>query len=475
MTSLSETSLLAGSSGVVSGYKIDQSIRFNSADNPSLSKTFSGAGTEETWTFSCWFKRGGAKEETRNMIFSAGSAGNTFGGLELGHGSGTSYGRSPLIFYNYTSGSYNWRLQTSMSFGDFSAWYHVVVVCDTTNAVETDRARIYVNGVRQTSFNSSISAPSFPSLNFSGNHWMGTTEHDIGTSIFTTQNFDGYLAEIHNIDGSAYGPEYFGEFKEDVGIWIPKEYEGSYGTNGFYIDGRDSSDLGDDESGRGNDFTASNLAANDKRADSPTNNHVTFNPVAPYIDGATMTFKNGSLDVTNTSSAWGSSQTTIGIPGSGKWTFAFKLTNSLGGSSYPMFGIIDSRNQTQTDGVSLPYQSGTPANSMVYVNTYQDSSQAYFFKGGNGSESTIGSAFAHGGATNGEWQWFVNSDDEELTVYHNGTVRLDAYDISFLTFPVFIAATMYDYDDLRLLNEPGTEYTPSISGYKAINTTNIGS
>ena len=51
MTSLSETSLLAGSSGVVSGYKIDQSIRFNAADNPSLSKTFSGAGTEETWTF----------------------------------------------------------------------------------------------------------------------------------------------------------------------------------------------------------------------------------------------------------------------------------------------------------------------------------------------------------------------------------------------------------------------------------------
>ena len=69
----------------------------------------------------------------------------------------------------------------------------------------------------------------------------------------------------------------------------------------------------------------------------------------------------------------------------------------------------------------------------------------------------------------------MNGDDKELTVYHNGTVRLDAYDISFLTFPVFIAATLYDYDDLRLLNEPGTEYTPSISGYKAINSTNIGS
>ena len=178
--------------------------------------------------------------------------------------------------------------------------------------------------------------------------------------------------------------------------------------------------------------------------------------------------------MSNASGSWGSAQTGLGIPGSGKWTFAFKLTNAISGTAYPIFGIIDSENQQFTDGISLPYQSGTPANSMVYVNTYQDASQAYFFKGGAGSESTIGSAFSHGGATSGEWQWFVNSDDKELTVYHNGTKRLDAYDISFLTFPVFIAATLYDYDDLRLLNLPGTEYTPSISGYKAINTKNIG-
>ena len=449
----------------VSTHSIDQSIRFNDPDNPKLGKTFSGAGTEETWTFSCWIKLGVETSNNRRMIFSAGSAGSNYGGAEIG-----SAGDNSLEFYNYASGSYAWRLVTTQQFRDPSAWYHLVFVSDTTNSISSERARIYVNGQRVTDF----STASYPSASYANNFWMGTTEHEIGTSIFTTQNFDGYMAEIHNIDGYAYGPEYFGEFEEN-GIWIPKEYDGSYGTNGFKIDGRDSSDLGDDESGNGNDFSASGLQANDQRADSPTNNHVTFNPIAPYIDGATMTFKNGNLDVSNASGAWGSSQTTMGIPGSGKWTFAVKLTNSLGGSSYPMFGIIDSSNQPNTDGVALPYQSGTPANSMVYVNTYQDSTQAYFFKGGGGSESTIGSAFSHGGATSGEWQWFINSDDKELTVYHNGTKRLDAYDISFLTFPVFMAATLYDYDDLRLLNEPGTEYTPSISGYKAINSTNIGS
>ena len=469
MTSLSETSSLAGASGQSTGYTIGQSIRFNDDDSAYMSRTPSSGGNRKKFTFSTWFKLGNSGHVNgSDGLFSAVTDSNNFTNIWINN---SSYS---IDFIQYNGGT-TYRINLPGLLRDPSAWYHLVAIYDSGNAVQTDRMRLYLNGVRQTTFYQN----SFPALDTDSQVNHTSTLHNISRAInsgtYNTYYFDGYQTEIHLLDGYAYGPEYFGEFKEDVGIWIPKEYDGSYGTNGFKIDGRDSSDLGDDESGNGNDFTTSGLQANDQRADSPTNNHVTFNPVAPYIDGATMSFKNGNLDVTNTSSAWGSSQTTLGIPGSGKWTFAFKLTNSLGGTSYPMFGIIDSRNQTQTDGISLPYQSGTPANSMVFVNTYQNSTQAYFFKGGAGSESTIGSAFAHGGATNGEWQWFVNSDDEELTVYHNGTVRLDAYDISFLTFPVFIAATLYDYDDLRLLNLPGTEYTPSISGYKAINTTNIGS
>ena len=454
MTSLSETSLLAGSSGVVSGYEIDQSIRFNDNDSAYLSKTWSGAGDKQKFTFSSWVKRANITSRQCLLSFRQDVP------LEF-----EADDTLRVFLFGTTA------LNTNRVFRDPSAFYHIVLSVDSTQAVPNDRVILYVNGERETSF----SAASYPSLNATANIYTSSLENYIGRIVNSTYYFDGYMAEIHFTDGYSYGPEYFGEFKEDTDIWIPKEVSDvTYGTNGYYIDGRDSSDLGDDESGQGNDFTSNNFATNDQRADSPTNNHVTFNPVAVYIDGATHTFANGNLDVSNASGSWGSAQTGLGIPGSGKWTFAFKLTNSITGTAYPIFGIIDSENQQFTDGISLPYQSGTPANSMVYVNTFQDASQAYFFKGGAGSESTIGSAFSHGGATSGEWQWFVNSDDKELTVYHNGTKRLDAYDISFLTFPVFIAATLYDYDDLRLLNLPGTEYTPSISGYKTINTKNIG-
>ena len=345
--------IIPSNSQSATGYTIDQSIRFNSSDNPAMSKTFSGAGTNKTWTFSCWFKRGG-KEETRNMIFSAGSAGNSFGGLEIGHGAGTSYGRAPLIFYNYTGGGYDWRLQTSMAFADFSAWYHVTVVCDTTNAVASERARIYINGVRITDFSSSISAPSFPSLDFAGNHWMGTTEHDIGTSIYTTQNFDGYLAEIHNIDGQALDCNSFAEFN-DSGIWIPKEYSGSYGTNGFKIDGRDSSDLGDDESGNGNDFTTSGLAAHDQVFDAPTNNFCVLNPISKPSYGSYMDRNVTGVNLQVTENGDGVVQSygygTFAIS-SGKWYYEF-YTNTYPAANAIAFGWIELENaMTATDSGS---------------------------------------------------------------------------------------------------------------------------
>ena len=317
--------IIPSNSQSASGYTIDQSIRFSTVDNPALSKNFSGAGTEETWTFSCWFKRG-AKEETRNMIFSAGSAGSSFGGLELGHGAGTSYGRAPLIFYNYTSGSYDWRLQTTRAFSDFSAWYHVTVVSDTTNPVSSERARIYINGVRVTSFSSAISAPTFPALNFSGNHWMGTTEHDIGTSIFTTQNFDGYLAEIYNIDGQALDCNSFGEFNSS-GIWVPKKYSGSFGTNGFHIDGRDSSDLGDDESGQGNDFSSSGLAAHDQMIDTPNNNFCVLNPISSS-GLASGELTGGNLEMRNIDYI----DATLPFPTSGKWYYELCVVSKTQGN-----------------------------------------------------------------------------------------------------------------------------------------------
>ena len=455
---------IAGSSGAQStGYTIDQSIRFNDDDSSRLYRTPGSAGNRRTHTFSVWLKRANLDSSGSKFIFSRSEASYFYGYY---------FYQDKLTMGSGSSGT-ELSLRTNRLFRDPAAWYHLVLILDTTQVVASERARMYINGVREFG---DFSSETYPSQD--AQLWMNTTSiTEIGVanpSGSKSGYFDGYMTEMYFLDGYAYGPEYFGEF-DNNGIWIPKEYEeGNYGTNGFKFTGADSSSFGTDESGTGNNYTVAGLATDDQRADSPTNNYHTWASNHGYVDGGTQTFANGNLDYAVAAASWGAGQGTMGIPGSGKWTFAIKLTASLGGSSYPMFGVIDSLNQPIQDGIGLQYQSGTPANSMVFVNTYQNSTQAYFFKGGNNSESIIGSAFAHGGATNGEWQWFINSDDKELTVYHNGTIRLDAYDISFLTFPLFVGVTSYAYSGTRLLNEPGTEYTPSISGYKAINSSNIG-
>jgi hypothetical protein len=288
---------ISGSSGQSTGYTINQSIRFNDNDSPALKKTYSGAGTEETFTFSCWVKRGnigaslGGSGNYGLCLFSGGSSTSNYGEIRFeSSGYGT---QDSLFFYSSASGSINMQLATNRVFRDVTAWYHVVCVMDTTNATASERLRMYINGVRETSFN----AETYPAKD-TASHFNTATEHGVGVfAVGTdTRHFDGYLAEIHFLDGYAYDSSYFGEFDEN-GIWIPKEYSGSYGTNGFKIDGRDSSDLGDDESGQGNDFTTSGLAAHDQVSDSPTNNFAVYNILYNVGDVDFPTYSEGNLSV----------------------------------------------------------------------------------------------------------------------------------------------------------------------------------
>jgi len=329
MSSLSESSILAGAAGGAADttYTIDQSIRFNDNDSPALKKTYSGAGTEETFTFSCWVKRGntgaslGGAGNYGLTLFSGGADVSNYGEIRFeSSGYGT---QDSLFFYSSASGSINMQLATNRVFRDTTAWYHIVCVMDTTNIISSERLRMYINGQRETSFN----AETYPAKDTASN-FNTASEHGVGVFAVSTdtRHFDGYLAEIHFLDGYAYGPEFFGEFEEN-GIWIPKRYTGSYGTNGFKIDGRDSNDLGDDESGQNNDYAATGLAAHDQVLDSPTNNFCTGLPRG--VGNATgVTFSEGNLTgkTSGTAGNWVSS-----IPvDSGKWYF--EVNNHAQGS-----------------------------------------------------------------------------------------------------------------------------------------------
>ena len=323
MTSLSETSMLAGSSGVTSGYTIDQSIRFNYGDSAYMYRTPSSTGNRKIFTNSFWYKRG-AKVGTYQALPSVSTT-------ESGGSYGMFLSTADVlqVFTYYTGSSWQGLLYSNRLFRDHSAWYHFVWTVDTTHPTASERIRVYVNGERITSW----SSESYPSQNQDTSFNNSGEQHNIGKDANGSIYVDGYGADMYWLDGYAYGPEYFGETNEN-GIWIPKEYTGSFGTNGFHIDGRDSSDLGDDESGNGNDFTVSGLQANDQKTDSPTNNHCTWNP----ITGSAQVYTNGNLNAATASSAWKGGFTTMQVPlNSGIWYYEVYVDSA--GSSSGQFSV----------------------------------------------------------------------------------------------------------------------------------------
>ena len=214
------------SSGYLTPLKlVNNSLRFRSSNNAYLSRTPTVTGSQTTWTWSGWLKIG-ILSQTGLRIFDAGS-----GSIESGlvyNKSGSNY----LQFEYYSGSSYTTQCITNASFRDPAAWYHVVVVADTTQATASNRVKIYVNGVLQT-----LGTATYPSQNATFAQNTAGTQNTIATLSKTPSSaygFDGYMTEINFIDGQALTPNSFGTFNS-YGVWQPITYGGSYGTNGFYL------------------------------------------------------------------------------------------------------------------------------------------------------------------------------------------------------------------------------------------------
>ncbi len=277
------------------GYDIPYSARFNDDDSAYLSRTPSTAGNRKTWTWSGWVKRGNLG--TTQFLFGGGSA-----------------TRTDIYFDdddNFNIAQYGgMQLEPNQVFRDPSAWYHIVIVMDTTQATAANRTNMYINGVEMSSFKNET----YPSQNAD----LGindATLHRLGARAYNTSNtLDSYLAEVNFVDGQALTPSDFGEIDEDYGHWKPKKYTGTYGTNGFYLDFKNSGSLGNDVSGAGNNWTPNNLAATDQMLDSPTNNFATYNPLNQST-GVALREGNTNMYLSSNDQA---STGTFGID-SGKW------------------------------------------------------------------------------------------------------------------------------------------------------------
>ena len=217
--------LILGTNSIKGGYEVDNSLRFDDGSTNYLSNTFSSAGNQQIMTISFWVKRSdlsGTKE-----VISQGSG-------SACHMNFQSSGTLEMNLRNSVDGGSNVFLITNRLFRDVSAWYHIVLALDTTQGTASNRAKLYVNGVQETSFGTET----YPSQN--GNLYFNEASamqigKDTGGANF---DFDGYMAEFVFIDGQQLTPTSFGEFDSDSPtIWKPIDVSGlTFGTNGFYLD-----------------------------------------------------------------------------------------------------------------------------------------------------------------------------------------------------------------------------------------------
>jgi len=326
-------------SSAASAYAVSRSLRFNSADSAYLSRTPSSSGNKKTCTISAWVKR--SKLGATQMVFTSRGPGNPTAGPRdsLLH-----FDSNDTVTVYFADGTY--VLTTTQVFRDLSAWYHIVVAIDTTQATSTNRVKLYVNGSQVTTFSSS----SYPAQDYEFSSWnVGSQIQYIGCDEYINRRlfFDGYLADIHFIDGQALTPSSFAETDATTGAWNPKAYSGSYNVgvgavNGFHLDFADNSSttsgsntgIGKDTSGNGHYWNSSGLsvtagAGNDSLIDTPTNgtqtdtglggevvgNYCTLNPLDK---GSAISLANGNLYCTSSTASHHTVKGTIGVS-TGKW------------------------------------------------------------------------------------------------------------------------------------------------------------
>jgi hypothetical protein len=449
------SNILAGASGQAGGagaYEIERSVRFNSADSAYLSRTPASSSNRKTWTFAAWVKRarlGG----TYTILGSRGTTPNEDDSFQF------NFTSSDVLAFSYGNGT--WKTTTQV-FRDCSAWYHLTLAFDSTQATAANRIKLYVNGIQVTSF--TVSSDTTLNLDSGINKAI---EQRIGSYASAAPlTLDGYLADAHLIDGQALDPTSFGEFDTNS-VWQPIDASGlTYGTNGFRLPFSDNSTaaaLGTDTSGNGHTWTVNNISVtagvgNDSLVDSPTNGSQVDTGVGGEVVGNYCTLnpldKSSSLDLSN------GNLTNIGTTtnvmcrstifvSSGKWYYEVSLATHSGN---PIFGWASS-------SANLGSWVGNSTSSWGYA--------ANATKYSNGGGSSYGSSYGAGDVIGVA----ADLDAGTLVFYKNGVSQGTAYsNLSGTICPAFSsgASTTVDFN----FGQRPFAYTAP-SGFKALCTTNL--
>jgi hypothetical protein len=430
-------------------YQISRSVRIRQSASAYLNRTPASATNRKTWTWSGWVKIGKAAS---TGLFTASTSSSNMYTIQLGVG-------GELNVYAYT-GSYPYFRYTSAVFRDYSAWYHFVVAFDSTQATDTDRIKIYVNGVLQSTVSGSGSG--WPTLNYDGGV-NNTINHQFSDNVGGASYFDGYLTEVNFIDGQALTPSSFGETNAVTGVWQPKKYAGTYGTNGFYLNFSDNSTaaaLGTDFSGNSNTWTVNNIsvtadATYDSMLDVPTpyadggNGRGNYAVMNPNDQAGGLVLADGNLKVT-AATGWDGARATFSYPSTGKWYWeALCIARSTGAN----VGILST--------------------AAVITGDLGAAATGYAYNSGDGNKYNNGVNVAYGAT------WGANdilgiawdADTGTLSFYKNGISQGTAYTGLTGAFSPMLGVNGSDSMAANFGQRPFS-YTPP-TGFVALNTQNL--
>ena len=375
-------------------YSIEDSVRLDQTDGAWFTRTPGATGDRQKYTTSFWIK-----------LSSMGNNRSLFGGKEASSDHAHIYITTTNTL-RVAEDTPNYGAETGFVFRDITAWYHVVIAFDSTQATAADRCKIYINGTQVST--SSVGAGYWP-LNHNTRWNTSGNLHKVGSwnDFATERPFDGYLADVYWIDGTVYDADTFGELKN--GVWVPKNPTLTYGTNGFNL-----KFAGDatDSSGNGNNFTAVDVGTHDYVLDGPTNNF----PVMNYEFNIqnSHSYRQGSLQVT-TPTGFGSSAATFAIPpNTGKYYWETRIGTVVAGA---MIGLCD---VDKIDG-----NTDYPGRD-TYSYGYYSSGDKY----NSGTGAAYGASFTTGDIIGIAY----DSDTLDLTYYKNGVSQGSAFTVTSGTY-----------------------------------------
>tara|TARA_R100000995_G_scaffold40560_1_gene18831 strand:- start:996 stop:4835 length:3840 start_codon:yes stop_codon:yes gene_type:complete len=468
----------AATSGDSPGYVPAGAMWFDKANLSYMSKLFTASptGAGRKWTFSVWLKRTGEFTSGQDQ------------GILIGHRTQTKdvdwtdsikfITKEMGIVWDVKGGtSSSWVGLPMMR--DPTSWFNYCIVCDTTQAVDYDRWRVFLNGKR---IEETYGTATYPSLNEIG---KGITNnlgyHEIGRMGYAGYTplagyyYNGYMSELILLDGYVGNPTDFGEVDSN-GEWRPIDpssvVSSNKGNNGFHLDFADSSDLGNDVSGNNNDFTLYNITsanyAKDRPADDVSNNignYATWS-LANTDSNVTLSLGAQVAEQDNTA-AYKASLATIGVT-SGKWVWEVHHSGTSPFAGWSQDGIAgDSLSFSQITG-----RGDTIAGTAGFDYLLSGTKIRKFFDGTFTDNFATGVSQPSGNAL----MYLLDADAETLAIRTSNTTHGTAQSISGITKPYTPYCVIYQGGsvDLKLVTTE-SDFVNSVPAgdYKTLNTGNL--